>query len=68
LAKHEPLKGPRKSTRAGHKIDRREPSSKKSQKGRRREAEPYSGASHTVSSWQFKKWLGVMVQPRTREL
>jgi hypothetical protein len=28
--RYEPLKGPRKDTRAGHKIDRREPSSKKS--------------------------------------
>ena len=27
---------------------------------------PYS-ASHTVSSWQFRKWLGVIDQPRTLE-
>lgn len=24
-------------------------------------------ASHTVSSWQFRKWLGVIDQPRTLE-
>jgi hypothetical protein len=28
----------------------------------------YSGASQTVSSWVFRKWLGVIVQPRTRAL
>jgi hypothetical protein len=30
--------------------------------------ERHGSASHTVSSWLFRKWLGVIVQPRTRAL
>ena len=52
--------------RERHRPARHEAASGQDQVGD--ESQGHSGASQTVSSWLLRKWLGVIVQPRSRAL